>query len=95
MEKRYCAGGCGEEIPADGKLSHKWGHKNGCKRLPPPSTGLAKREKPLVIDAQVEADETEYVDCQISVPQLDTIYSLLQPHSKAVAVLTGLDSEAE
>lgn len=94
MEKRYCAGGCGEEISPDGKNAYKWGHRNGCKpATPPPSDKLAKRERPIVIDAQVE-DTEEYVDCQISVSQIDTIYGLLQPRQKAMAVLSALNEEA-
>lgn len=96
MEKRYCAGGCGEEIPSDSRTSFKWGHKNGCNsRATPPRTALAKRERPIVIDAVAEdADAVEFVDCQISITQLDTIYGLLQPRQKAAAVLNALNEEA-
>jgi hypothetical protein len=51
---------------------------------------LAKREKPVVIDQQLE-QEPEYVSCEISVPQLDKIYNLLPGHAKAVAVLNGVE----
>jgi hypothetical protein len=100
-EREHCAGGCGEELPA-GRTGYKYGHKNGCKAkgssrsTPPPRTQLAKRERPIVIDAPADPaeDAVEYVDCQISVPQLDTIYGLLQPRQKAMAVLNALNEEA-
>lgn len=98
-EVRVCAGGCGEEIPATQRGDYKWGHKNGCnKRLSPPkhkgskTRALARREAEIVIE-QPEADAGDYVNCDISVAQLDTIYGLLTPHRKAMAVLSGLDSE--
>ena len=97
METKPCACNCGEMISADSPWKYKRGHKpklgSGSSRSTP-RTGLAKRERPIVIEAQLEAAEPEYVDCQISVPQLDTIFSLLKPHSKAIAVLNGLEEEA-
>jgi hypothetical protein len=93
MDTKPCACGCGEAINAGSPWKFKRGHKPGgkSKRLPPPSTGLAKREKPIVIDQQLEQEEPEYVTCEISVPQLDKIYNLLPGHAKAVAVLNGVE----
>lgn len=78
---------------------YKRGHKPKGSGSTPPRTALAKRQKPIVIDAVIEdeadsEDATEYIDCQISVPQLDTIYNLLQPRQKAMAVLNALTEEA-
>lgn len=71
------------------------GPKHGRKARGSGTTALAKREHPIVIDAQVEkADQTEYVDCQIAVSQLDKIYNLLPASSKAVAVLNGVEDLA-
>jgi hypothetical protein len=93
---RLCGCGCGEEITGANSWKFKRGHKpqSGSKRLPPPSTALAKRERQSVIDAPADEDQDQvvYVDCQISVPQLDKIYSLLAPTAKAIAVLTGVDN---
>jgi hypothetical protein len=96
MDTKTCACGCGQEISADNSWKYKRGHKPKVsqKKLTAGST-LAKRPEPVIIDAAVEEDDTVYVDCQISVPQLDTIFSLLQPYSKAMAVLNGLSVEAE
>ena len=63
------------------------------KRLPPPSTALAKRGEVIELDPPEQEDDTVYVDCQISVPQLDKVYNLLTPRQKALAVLTGLDED--
>jgi hypothetical protein len=64
------------------------GPKNG--RRPAPSNKLAKRERPVIIDPPAE-DATEYITCEISVPQLDKIYALLPAKSKAAAVLNGVE----
>ena len=91
MEKRLCAGGCGEEIPA-GPRTYKWGHKGGCnkrKSSPPPSKKGAKPEPEVI-----EEVEEEVVECQMTVPQIDAIYNLLTPVQKAIAVLSGLNEEA-
>ena len=73
---------------------YKRGHKpKGSKPLPR-SKALAKREPEPEIDAP-EENEVATVNCDITVAQLDTIYSPLQPRQKAIAVLTGLTEEAE
>lgn len=95
MSTRVCKCGCGTEMPSSNKWEYMRGHKpKTSKRLGGPSNALAKREALIVIE-QPDEQEPESVNCDITVPQLDVIYSLLQPRQKAVAVLTGLDQEAE
>jgi hypothetical protein len=69
-------------------------HKPKGKKLGSGTTALAKREKPVVIDQELEPSQLEYVSCEISVSQLDKIYNLLPASSKAIAVLNGVEDLA-
>lgn len=94
MDERICKCGCDEPMTGANNWEYKRGHKPKGKKLYA-GARLARREKPIVIDAEIEAEaEPEFVECLVSVPQLDAIYALLQPRQKALAVLNALNEEA-
>jgi hypothetical protein len=95
MELRLCKCGCGTEMPSTNKWEYIRGHKpaelSHKKKPGKGTTALAKRERPIVIDQQLEDEAPVYVTCEISVPQLDKIYNLLPAAQRGTAVLAGVE----
>ena len=92
-----CECGCGGEMNAGSKWKFLRGHKpKGKLGGGRSTTALARREAQVVIDApedDVEGDAEIYVDCQMSVSQIDKVLGFLSPQAKAVAMLNGLNEE--
>ena len=78
---KLCECGCGTEMQGSSRWNYVRGHK-------PKSTALAKRGVDIVIDPP---DDTVWVTCEVSVAQLNKIYSLLPPQQKGTAVLAGIE----
>ena len=87
MEKRTCAGGCGEEIPADNKSGYKWGHKNGC-----PASEVNPR--PSNLEAIEAVDDTaSWTTIELHETHLDRIWNMLPLAEKSLAIATALAAD--
>ena len=102
METRLCECGCGNPIPQGSNANRLRGHHSKrlggapkqpkTKRLPTPSTSLAKVEPVIEVDAPEEVEE-QLVAINLSTSQLARIFFHLPIEEQGLAIQTALSAD--